>query len=182
MSTIKHLNFIPIYTLFSGRGWYPRLFKEQIAFSLSVFYFIHFRCSFSFIGDYLFYCQCFGFKRDKQEMLQDFHLSYISFLSDPLICRLAAFIPCVRICSSQYCSIHLRFWLKIHTSFSLHPFAVSSLQKFHIPLAKNYHAEVYPFSREVTFKPLSSSLQRGGREEFAFSAIPYPHIIQPSLR
>lgn len=107
-------------------------------------------------------------------MLQDFHLSYISFLSDPLICRLAAFIPCVRICSSQYCSIHLRFWLKIHTSFSLHPFAVSSLQKFHIPLAKNYHAEVYPFSREVTFKPLSSSLQRGGEGGIRFLRNPLP--------
>lgn len=42
----------------------------------------------------------------------------------------------------------------------------------------NHSAEVCPFSREVTFKPLSLSLQRGVR----FLRNPLPQIIRLSLR
>ena len=43
------------------------------------------------------------------------------------------------------------------------PICCFFISKVHIPLAKNYPAEVCPFSREVTFKPLSPSLQGGIR-------------------
>jgi len=125
----------------------------------SPFYFIHSGGSFSFIGRYPFYCQCFGIERGNQNTLQVFHLSVSLFF-------LSLYNPCLKLSHPVLTFVplncipvaYIRLWrcaLRVSTTFHCCFF----IQKFSGFPVTNHHVEVCLFSQRMMFQSLSTPLQ-----------------------